>query len=275
MIARRLPSDGRLFRSVWEEPLTYTTAILTVIAVAAAVGLASMMVSRAISLETRRRHHEVGSQVFQLIGVMFSVVLAFVFSEVWSQYITAAQAIDRECGALHGASLLADAMPKGQGRAVNEQIVAYTKTVIEEEWPAMQARQGRPAAVQALRAAIDAAARTPAETPSEVASRTQIVTLLSQAHEARETRTFQLTLGVPKAMWAVLIVIASMLIGMVVVAGTEPPATVILASAFAASIVMVLILVRMLDYPFEGALALSDEDFVRLQAEVVAMLAGR
>jgi hypothetical protein len=34
-------------------------------------------------------------------------------------------------------------------------------------------------------------------------------------------------------------------------------------AVFATSVVLVLILVRMLDYPFEGALMLSNDDFVK------------
>jgi hypothetical protein len=37
---------------------------------------------------------------------------------------------------------------------------------------------------------------------------------------------------------------------------------------------MVLVLVQMLDYPFEGALALGDEDFVRLGGEIASLLAA-
>jgi hypothetical protein len=37
---------------------------------------------------------------------------------------------------------------------------------------------------------------------------------------------------------------------------------------FAISVALVLILVRMLDYPFEGALALSNADFVATLAHV-------
>ena len=48
---------------------------------------------------------------------------------------------------------------------------------------------------------------------------------------------------------------------------------VVFAAGFTGCTVMVLVLVRMLDYPFEGALALANDDFVKVVAQV-AVLAG-
>ena len=41
---------------------------------------------------------------------------------------------------------------------------------------------------------------------------------------------------------------------------------------FATSVVLVLILVRMLDYPFEGALTLSNDDFVKTIERVTTLI---
>jgi len=117
--------------------MNYLVACLIVLGSTAAAAVASFLVCRLAPIETRRRHHEVGSVVFLQVGVMFAVLLAFVFSEVWGEYNTAAQAINGECGALHGASMLANALPGHVGRPVNQAIANYVRTVAEEEWPAM------------------------------------------------------------------------------------------------------------------------------------------
>jgi len=91
----------------------------------------------------------------------------------------------------------------------------------------------------------------------------------------RETRTFQAAEGLPGAVWTVLIVIAVILIGFVLFAGLEVPGHIVLATAFAASTVGVLVLVKLLDYPFEGSLSLKPDDFIKTLGEVTAMVAGR
>jgi Protein of unknown function (DUF4239) len=253
--------------------MSYALGLLIVIVCALAVTAASLLVDRRISIEARRRHHEVGNSVFQVIGVMFSVILAFVFSEVWSEYNTAKQAIGIECGALHGAAMLANAMPDRQGRLINEKLFAYTQKVVNTEWPMMAGERRSTTAAEDLRAALDTTARLHTNDASDLANRTEILTLLAQAHAAREMRTFQLRLGIPRAMWGVLITIAFILVAFVVLAGTELPATILFGSTFAVTIAMVLVLVQMLDYPFEGALALGNGDFVKLNGEIAGLLA--
>jgi len=254
--------------------MSYLTAALIVVIAAAAAALASYIVSRVVSLEARLNHYAVGSQVFLQLGVMFAVLLAFVFSEVWAEYNTADQAINGECGALHGAAILANALPNQAGKPVNRAIVVYVQTVVDKEWPLMAQRQRSPEAAQDFRAAFDLAARLHSTAPSDVAIQGQMLSLLSQAHAARETRTFQVRRSLPMAMWVVLSLLSVFLIGFVLFAGIEGPGHMMFASAFTGCTVMVLVLVRLLDFPFEGALTLSNADFIKVLGEISSMVAG-
>jgi hypothetical protein len=47
-------------------------------------------------------------------------------------------------------------------------------------------------------------------------------------------------------------------------AGVEWPVHLLFAAAFAGSTVLVLVSIQLLDFPFEGALALKNSDFVAL-----------
>jgi Protein of unknown function (DUF4239) len=256
--------------------MNYPTAVLIIVSLAVAAAMGSFIVSRAISLQRRRDQHAVGSQVFLQLGVMFAVLLAFVFSEVWSEYNTAAMAINGECGALHGAAILANALPNAAGRPVNRAIVTYTSAVVEKEWPLMAKRQRSVEAMQDLRTALDVAGRLSLTRPSDVALQSQIIALLSVAHGYRETRIFEIDKGVPVAMWAVLGLLSLFLIVFIVFAGVEGTGLHgLFAGAFTGCTVMILVLVQLLDFPFEGALSLSHADFVRLLAEVSQMVAGR
>lgn len=247
--------------------MSYPEAILIVLLVGMAAALAASRLDRALSRESRRRHHEVGSPVFQLIGVMYSVLLAFVFSEVWAEYNTAAQAIDTECGALHSASMLADTLPHADAARINAGILDYAHFVLNREWPAMRDRRLAVAQISALREPMNAAASVRS---GEV--KAQILELIAQAQAARETRLFQAGLGMPVAMWIVVASIGGILIVFVLLAGTEPPATMVLAGSFATSVAMVLVLVRMLDYPFEGALGLGNDRFQTIANQTAVLL---
>jgi hypothetical protein len=153
-------------------------------------------------------------------------------------------------------------------------ILSYARTVAGSEW-AMMARQERSLdAADLLESTLKTAAQLRVS-ELDVDTRTQIVSLLSDAHAERETRTFQLTLGLPAAMWTVLLLITLILVSFVVLSGTEEPGTVFFAGTFTLSIVMVLVLVRMLDYPFQGALAIGNDNFVLLHEQIAGLLASR
>jgi hypothetical protein len=255
--------------------MSYWVAGLLVIGATLAAALASFAVGRFVALEARQSRHQAGIPVFLQVGVMFAVLLAFVFNEVWGEYNTAAEAISGECGALHGAAMLAEALPAQAGRPVGDAILRYGRTVVRTEWPIMSDRRWSPQASLDFRSALDTAARLPVAAPADVASRGQIVELLTRAHAFRETRLFQAAQGTPGAMWAVLLVLALILQLLVVFAGMDLRVHIVVASAFAGCTVLVLVLVRMLDYPFEGALALPDADFLKLLEQVSDLMAGR
>jgi hypothetical protein len=252
--------------------MSYTAALLVVLLIAIAAAGATIFARRALDLDVRKQHHEVGNPVYLQIGVVFAVLLAFVFSEVWGEYNVAAQAINGECGALHGASLLAHDLPDQQGQPVERAIVNYVRVVIDTEWAALGRREASPEAVGAFEAVVAAAAHVTLTRPSDAGIQSQMLALLAQAHAFRETRSFQANHGLPIVIWLVLALYALVLVVFVLFAGVESIAGhLVFTVSFAISVALVLILVRMLDYPFEGALALDKSDFVKTLEHVTAL----
>jgi len=245
--------------------MSFTAALAVILVATVASAAAACLVWRALDLDVRRRHHEVGNPIYLQIGVVFAVLLAFVFNEVWGEYNLAAQAINGECGALHGAAMLAHDLPEGQGRGVEQAIVDYSKVVTNVEWRALQRRDVSSEAVKAFQAIVESAGRLNMTRPADMTIQGQILSLLAQAHAYRETRLFQANNGLPIVIWLILSFYAFVLVLFVMFAGVVSQAGHILfTSVFAVSMALALIVVRMLDYPFEGALALSNDDFVKV-----------
>lgn len=254
--------------------MTYPAAILTVILSGLVAAVASWLVSRRVAIERRRKHHDIGIAVFAQIGIMLSVLLAFVFGQVWAEYRSAAMAIGDECGALHGAAILSSGLPDGKGEPVIRAIATYAEAVARTEWPLMAQRQRSRLAQHDLEIMIQQATRLQASAPMEVAVQSQVLGLLAQAHANRETRTFQLSAAAPPFLWLLMISMSVVLVLFVVCAGVETPTHLVFAGLFAASVAMVLVLVQMLDLPFEGALALPNSDFLKLVGQVSTLISG-
>ena len=253
--------------------MSYAEALLLTLFTAIVSVIATSLVRRALGVDTRREHHEVGNPVYLQIGVVFAVLLAFVFNEAFGEYNAAAQAINGECGALHGAALLAHQLPDRHGRGVEEAILNYSKVVISDEWPALQHREASSNAVLAFQAIVEAAGNLSIGQPNDAAIQSQILSLLTQAHAFRETRIFHANQGLPIIIWIVLSFYGLVLVVFVLFAGVQSRiGHLFFTAVFSASVVLVFVLVRMLDYPFEGALTLSNEDFVRTIGHVSSLI---
>ena len=90
------------------------------------------LLHRIVHHDTFRRYHEVGYAVFLQLGVIFAVLLAFVFNNVWSNYNVASQAIDSECGSLHGIAILSDRLPSPARGVILEELRLYLTTVLDK-----------------------------------------------------------------------------------------------------------------------------------------------
>ncbi len=255
--------------------MTYLDVAVTVLGTGLVAGFLAWAMRRLVRFEALRRHHEVGAAVFLQLGVIYAVLLAFVFNEVWSEYNTAASAINQECGNLHGVSVLATSLPAAAGTPIEVAVRKYLGAVIEREWPAMERRQDSEQARQAFEALWHGIASADSAKGMDDPTRSQMMSELASAHQWRETRLFQMTLHVPGLMWVLLIGLGVVLVGFLLCFGiVYIGSQVMFTATFAASIALVLAVVHCLDFPFEGSLRLPPTDFQATLQKVVADQGG-
>jgi len=232
------------------------------------------LLHRIVHHDRFRRYHEVGYAVFLQLGVIFAVLLAFVFNNVWSEYNVASQAVDSECASLHGIAILSDRLPAPARTAILGDLHAYLTIVLDREWPDMQRRNESRAAsdrFQLLWQTVETAVTDPADNQI----RGQLLNLLAAAHQNRETRLFQMTQGVPGLVWSLLIIFAAGLVGcMLVFAAEASLSKAVLVGVFTSSLALALLTVRMLDFPFESALQVSSRDFSETLEKVDRLIAA-
>src|SRR5438067_13599285 len=125
--------------------MSYTELVGLVLGAVLVAAFTFALLHRIVHHETFRHYHEVGYAVFLQLGVIFAVLLAFVFNNVWSNYNAASEAIDSECGSLHGIAILSDRLPSPAREAILDDLHAYLTTVLDQEWPDMQRPKERQA----------------------------------------------------------------------------------------------------------------------------------
>jgi hypothetical protein len=123
--------------------MTYATAISIILMSGIVAAFITGLLHRLIEFDLRRHHHDAGSVVFLQLGVVFAVLLAFVFNEVWSEYNEVAKAIDLEISAMHGVAMIAATLEPAQAKTILAAEEAYLEAVVHREWPSRNPSQVR------------------------------------------------------------------------------------------------------------------------------------
>jgi Protein of unknown function (DUF4239) len=254
--------------------MSYVQALMVVIICGLGAVTLSYLVHRLVKVETRVRHQEVGTAVFLQLGVLYAVLLAFVFSEAFGQYAQAQQAVDQERAALHGAAMLASTLPTSQARWILGLETHYIGDVLHLDWPDMsRLRKGNEATESALITLIQQVARLPPDKTDGPSPKAQLLSLLSAAHAESTVRLYSAESGLPLALWVILAGFSLVLMAFVALSGVRCFFLLALFSVtFATCISSILILVRLLEYPFEGAIGISPASFSETLSKVIELL---
>ncbi|MGH6813854.1 MAG: hypothetical protein ACREDM_16475, partial [Methylocella sp.] len=151
---------------------------------------------------------------------------------------------------------------------------AYLEAVADREWPIMARHRTRDVETShRFEVLFQDSANLRLTSPDQLDKKAEILSLLAQAHAHRETRIFQASSGIPVPLWCVLIAFTIMLALFVSLSEIQYRTTaVIIAACFTVGIVSILVIARLLDYPFEGALALPPTDFIAVTGKVSDLL---
>jgi hypothetical protein len=253
--------------------MIYVAAISIILISGIVAAFITGLLHRLIEFDLRRHHQDAGSVVFLQLGVVFAVLLAFVFNEVWSEYNEAAKAIDLEISAMHGVAMIAATLEPAQAKTILVAEKAYLEAVVHREWPMMvQNQRDLETAHRFVLLLQDAARLRPTESKQQD-TKAEILSLLAQAHAHRETRIFQAKNGIPVPLWWALIGFTAVLSLFVSLSGIKYRMTAVaMAACFTVGIVSILVVAQLLDYPFEGALALRPEGFIEVAGKVSNLL---
>ncbi|ACB93848.1 DUF4239 domain-containing protein [Beijerinckia indica] len=223
----------------------------------------TLLVHHHIEIGLRRRYHDVGATMFLQLGVIFAVLLAFVFSEVWSEYNEAAHALWAESDALRSMGVLAVTLPREEAGTILKAQRNYVESVIETEWPRLAGhRRGDKATAEKLDTLTQQIAAMRLSEPDLNDTKRRVAALLAQAQIERDKRIFEASYGVPLPLWVLLIIFSGLLSLFASFSQIEDRLMAVAMSAcFTFGVASILVLVRLLDYPFEGALSLPPDEF--------------
>jgi hypothetical protein len=240
--------------------VTYFQALLIILPAFALPAALSFLLSRWTEHQKRSRFHEVGIAVFLQMGVIFAVIVAFVFTNIWDQFEDASNAVNREAADLQNMADRAAYLPPKAAAAVRQALLDYMHSEIQNEWPAMVQRRLNPQTLNAFTNLFAKVAAIRADNSLVSGTRDSLFHLLRDIRDQRQLRLLQIDTNVPEWLWTVMIFFSSILVVFVMGAGIEHSVVHAgLTGIFSAFLATILVTIHLFDYPFEGSIRISSE----------------
>ena len=221
-----------------------------------------LVVRRYANVDWLKRHYELASYFFLMIGTLYAVLIAFAIYVVWSASKEAGTNLEREANEVADLSRLSMAMPDPVRSKITPALMEYLSAVVEDEFPGME--QGRESqrtwtAVQNL---WDVYGATQPEIPGLQIYFAESVKHLTQLSDYRRTRLFTSRGTVPATLWYLLLSGAMLLVLFTYFVGHESTwAQAAMTAALAGVLAFSLFLVWSLDSPYSGVASVTPQPF--------------
>ncbi|HSE90710.1 MAG TPA: DUF4239 domain-containing protein [Candidatus Binatia bacterium] len=236
--------------------------------VGATVGLAiggMLLVRRSVTLSTLESHNQVAGYIYNVVGVVYAVLLAFIAIVVWQQHTQVQSHVEQEANQLGDLYRNAQVFPEEVRARLQNQIRAYSRIVVEKEWPAMAKGETSLDAWAALNQLWRAYQQVEARNDHEKLWYAKSLDQLDQLGDFRRLRLVSNRAAVPALMWVVLLATGIITIGFSFFFGTpNSSAQALMTGALSATIGFVLFLIWDLNHPFAGFVRVEPTPFHQL-----------
>lgn len=252
-------------------PLWVLTLLLILAACGYAIGL--MLATRFLyGVDRLSLNNEVAGFKFAVIGVFYAVLLAFVVVAVWEDFRQTGAAVRDEAKAAVDLHRVTFALPAEAGSEIRKHLIAYTKDVREDEWPAMAVGEPSDIVDKDLDQLSKAIFGVSPANWQELALYQDALRLLARITDNRNERLDSADGSMPGILWFVLIAGGLITLGYPAFFGsTNVLAQVLMTAALAVLVAIALLLGLVFDYPFTGDVQVSSLPFEQALREMPAV----
>jgi len=225
-----------------------------------------LIVRQSCPYQTRQRHNDVASSIFNRAGAIYGIMLAFVVIVLWQQYNKAVDNATRE-GA-EAFQLYRDLSLYPDQQQVDQAIkslVDFARLVVEDEYPAMRQMKMSQATEQAMSSLVTDTLKIKPQNHQEEVFYNKILKDLEQLAKLRHERLMEMESNLPNIIWIALIVGAIVTMLFSVFFGAEKLwIHMVLASLFAIILATTFFLIIELDCPFMGELSAKPDNYIKM-----------
>ena len=206
-------------------------------------------------------HNDITGFVFATVGVLYSVLLAFVVIAVWDKFSATQESVSAEAATMVTAYRDTQTFPEPQRSVAEAAYRTYAMKIMATEW-AVHGELRPHATPDLLNPIYDVYREVPAKTPAEADDMGRAMDHLHELEMARHERHLSLESTLAPIFWLMLVIGAILTMVFLFVFQFESrqvhaALTGLLAAALAAS----LFLIMALDRPFTGGVKVSKYPF--------------
>lgn len=205
---------------------------------------------------------EYAGYIYNAMGVVFSLVFAFITVLVWQNYNNVNDAVTREANSLNGIYRMYGAFPPETQKVGREYLRDYTQTVIDEEWPLMKKDQFSLSSYEKFLKIEDQIISFQPQTPGQINAHQQMLRLIADAAELRRSRIYNARFALAEP--AVLGLVSSVVIFLIFSCLFQMKSVrthLILILFLGLTIVGVLYFLVIFIHPFLGPMAIPPDSF--------------
>ena len=203
--------------------------------------------------------------IYNAMGVLFSIIFAFITVLVWQSYNNVADSVTKEAGHLNNIYRLYSAFPPEIEKSGQESLRSYTKIVIEDEWPLMKKDQFSPEAFKKLLAIENQIIKYQPQSSGQSNAHQQMLRLITEYTELRRSRIYNAQFALAPPAWIGLISSSFIFLFFSCLFKMSSARThLILIIFLGLTVVGVVYFLILYIHPFLGPMAIGPEPFQRL-----------
>lgn len=203
--------------------------------------------------------------IYNAMGVVYSILFAFVTVLVWQSYNNVSDSIAKEASHLNSIYRLYSAFPPEQAKSGQESLRSYTKIVIEDEWPLMKNNQFSLEAYKTLLAVEEKIIQYQPQNVGQSNAHQQMLRLITEYFELRRSRIYNAQFALAHPAWIGLISSSFIFLFFSCLFKMQSTRTHLVLIVFLGlTVVGIVYFLILYIHPFLGPMAIGPEPFQRL-----------
>jgi hypothetical protein len=229
------------------------------------VSLTALMATRGIIAKHFYKSHEADqavSAIFGAVGMLYGLLLGLVAVAAWQNYDKLNDLVDEEASAIIQLYRCVNVLKDPSHEPILEGIKTYTKDIIEVSWPAHKHGMAPMTGIDLITALHKKLANYESKAKNQPTSYGEAVSAFSDMVKARRMRVNGVDIGIPSALWLVIIGGAVLTIPITFFFHLPSLKTHLLLTGFYVVFLAGMIaLIAVLDNPIRGEISISTEPY--------------